>query len=157
MYVGIEPSPFLPHLLAALAVDLEVRLRTPRPGPLDCPVVGVPARGPTSSAPTAAPIMPPPPRKTIKAADRLTAINAHLAAHPPVGERAPQEPDWLSKVEELELRKQLARVMVEDDRGILRQKGEGKLWVREVRFLVIHGGGRRCGAMELISDHFGHS
>lgn len=68
--------------------------------------------------------------RTIKAADRLNAINAHLSEHPAIEEAT--EPDWLSKVEELELRKALTQTMVEDDRGILRQRGEGKLWVREV-------------------------
>ncbi|KAL8279626.1 hypothetical protein RQP46_007939 [Phenoliferia psychrophenolica] len=95
--------------------------------------------------------------KTIKAADRLKAINAHLVAHPPRTGSA-QEPDWLSAVEELELRKELARVQVEDDRGILRQKGEGKLWVRErIEQLLNPGSFREVGSLTSSVTYTDHA
>lgn len=68
--------------------------------------------------------------RTVLAKNRLDSINAHLRKYPPGQEE--KEANWESKVLEIRERQQLARVPVSDDRGILRQKGEGKLWVREV-------------------------
>lgn len=80
------------------------------------------------------------PPRTILAADRLNAINAHLS-------KQEGQVDWLSKVEEVELRKELARIKVVDDRGIMRQTSEGKLWVRErIEALIIPGTWREMGS-----------
>ena len=68
--------------------------------------------------------------RSVLAKNRLDSINAHLRKFPPAQEE--KELDWESKVVEIEERKKLARIPVRDDRGIQRQKEQGKLWVREV-------------------------
>lgn len=68
--------------------------------------------------------------RSVLAKNRLDSINAHLRKYSPALEE--KELDWESKVVEIEERKKLARIPVSDDRGIQRQKEQGKLWVREV-------------------------
>lgn len=68
-------------------------------------------------------------QSNVKAKDRLTAINRHLRDYPSL--KSDGEADWSSAVREIELRRDLARIPVEDDPGYVRQKKAGKLWVRE--------------------------
>ncbi|KAM0745748.1 propionyl-CoA carboxylase [Meredithblackwellia eburnea MCA 4105] len=84
--------------------------------------------------------------KTTTAAHRLDEINKHLKAYPPTAQL--KHKDWAAAVEELKLRQDLSGTMVTDDRGIIRQKGEGKLWVRErIHQLLNPGSFREYGSL----------
>ncbi|KXS12233.1 propionyl-CoA carboxylase [Gonapodya prolifera JEL478] len=90
----------------------------------------------------------------------LTTARTYLSQGlPPRPELKPENPKnpWENKLAELEWRKSIARIKFEDDRGVTRQRTQGKLLVRERLELLIDPGSLRehgsiAGTMKLNED-----